>query len=273
MLSEVDGENAKYSLRTSKVGLGSGIIEEEGHYMTAPEGSYLSSRKIVVEVRDRYNNPVGGVEVGFESDDGQLSANTDTTGTNGRAEVRHLGTSPTKVRASMAGKESDPGFDPRTKEDVEFDVSVTGETTDGGEVNPNYPGGLVLKGAERLECSTGSQGQPVDCESRMTLENTANVSLEVAEARINFYSVDNSQAQGATQRRAPHTGVLEGTSLDIGGQFEPVSMSFSPGSISEKSVRFYRNGGEYRIRDGDFYVLTFVFQNGDSSVYFVSPEE
>jgi hypothetical protein len=274
MLSEMNGEKLEYSLRTSKVGVGSGVAEEEGHYMTAPEGTYLSSKNVVVEVRDRYSNPVNGVEVGFESDNGQLSSNEDTTGTDGRAEVAYLGTSPTKVRASMADRESDPGFDPRTKEDVEFDVSVTDESGgDPGEINPNYPERLVLRGADRLECSTGQpQGQTVDCESRTTFENTANVTIEVVEARINFYSVDNSQAQGATQRVMPENGVLEGTSLDIGGPFEPVSMSFGPGVVSERSVRFYRNGGEYRIRDGDFHVLTLVFQSGASSVYFVAPE-
>lgn len=279
LLSEIGGEKVEYSLRTSKVGVGSGIGEEEAHYMTAPEGTYLSSKRVVVKVLDRYNNPVGGVEVGFDSDDNDLSADTATTESDGVAEVTHLGASPTTVRASMAGRESSPDFDKRTKEDIEFEVSVTGGGGGGGndgDINPNDPGSLVLRGAEVRGCSTGpGKNKTVECESRMTFKNTNNIgTLKVVEARINFYSVDNSQAQGATQRLAPKTGVLEGTSLDIGGPFETVSMSFSTAGsgLSKKSVEFYENGDEYRIRDGDFYVLTLVFQGGDKSVYFVSPE-
>jgi hypothetical protein len=104
----------------------------------------------------------------------------------------------------------------------------------------------------------------------MEFTNTNVGDLNVAEARINFYSPDQGQGLG-TFRQPPTRGVLEGTSLDIGGLFVPVNIDFSPGS-SQKTVEFYRGGNEFEIEDGDFYVITFLFEDGERSTYFVLPQ-
>jgi len=68
----------------------------------------------------------------------------------------------------------------------------------------------------------------------------------------------------------PTRDVLGGTSLDVGGLFKPVNMGFSSGS-SQKTVEFYRGSNEFDVEDGDFYVITFLFEDSDRSTYFVLP--
>ncbi|MDZ7688265.1 MAG: Ig-like domain-containing protein [Halobacteriales archaeon] len=283
LVSKNDGEDVEYDLRMTKVGVGSRLTEEGGHYLTTEGSTQMSVAEgstlpVVVQVRDRYNNPVSGVTVGFDSD-GDLSADEVRTDERGEARVTYeppQGIS--KVRASMAGRAADPAFDASTKEDIEFTVTAvssggSGSGGDGSDINPN-PSGLVLEGATIEQCGgTGpgqGGGQTVVCASTMEFRNTESAPLTVAQARLNFYSPDQGQGQG-TFRQPPSRGVLEGTSLDIGGLFEPVNLVFGPG-VSQNTVEFYRGGNEFEIEDGDFYVVTFLFEDGDRSTYFVLPQ-
>jgi hypothetical protein len=177
------------------------------------------------------------------------------------------------VRASIAGREGSGSFDARTKDDIEFTIAEIGggPDDDGGMgINPNKPGGLVLRSAEVEECTSGSGPgkKSSDCRSVMEFTNTGSSSLTVVDARVNFYSPDQGQGLG-TFRQPPTTAVFEGVSLNIGGPFETVNEGFVSGN-SEKTLEFYR-GGEYDIADGDFYILTFVFADGERSTYFVLP--
>ena len=290
LVSESDGETVEYELRTAKVGVGSGLTEEHGHYLTA-EGKRLtaaggSTVEIVAQARDRYNNPVSGVVVGFDTDDGDLSAGNVTTDERGGARVTYQPPSAgvSTVRASMAGRAAAVDFDANTKEDVEFTVTTTGGVSGSGDdsdINPN-PSGLVLEGADVEACSTGpggggpgggpggGGGGTINCAATMEFTNTNVGDLTVSEARINFYSPDQGQGLG-TFRQPPTRGVLEGNSLDVAGTFVPVNIEFSPGT-SQRTVEFYRGGSEFDIEDGDFYVITFLFEDGERSTYFVLPE-
>jgi len=275
LVPEKDGEDVEYDLRMAKVGVGSGLTEEGVHYLTTEGSTELSASvgstvPVVVQARDRYNNPVSGVSVDFDAD-GDISADEVRTDERGEARVTYeppQGVS--KVRASTEGRAADPTFDPDTKEDVEFTVTTvssggSGSGGDGSDINPN-PSGLVLEGATMGECSTGPT---VYCAATMEFTNTNVGNLTVTQARLNFYSPDQGQGQG-TFRQPPTHGVLEGKSLDIGGLFVPVNIEFSPGA-SQKTVEFYRGGSEFDMEDGDFYVLTFLFEDSDRSTYFVLP--
>lgn len=276
LVSERDDEAVEYELRMAKIGVGSRLTEEGGHYLTADGGAELttatgSTVRVVAQVRDRYNNPVSGVVVGFDADSGDLSAGNVTTGENGEAGVTYQPSATVSaVRASMAERATEPEFDPRTKEDVEFRVTAIDSGASGSgndrDINPN-PSGLVLEGATAETCSGG---QTIDCASTMEFTNTNVGNLSVTQARINFYSPDQGQGLG-TFRKPPTTGVLAGKSLEVGGLFVPVDIEFSPGS-SQKTIKFYRRGSEFELEDGDFYVLTFLFEGSDRSTYFVLPE-
>ena len=82
------GEN--YTLRLAKAGVGTGVTETDPAYLTdvagngsaVPEGG---SERLVVEVRDAYNNPVSGVPVDGNASEGALADTTVTTDGDGRA--------------------------------------------------------------------------------------------------------------------------------------------------------------------------------------------
>mgnify|MGYP000070017449 FL=1 len=284
MVPERDGDTVTYSLYMAKVGVEEGFGDTTAEYVTTPEGQGTeytvepnTNQSLTVEVRDSYNNPVSGVEVGFDTEGGNLSAQTAVTGENGQATVTYTTTTPMVVRASIAGREAAPEFDPQTKEDMEFRVSLTGDEGSGGtedaEINPNYLGSLVLEDATIETCSSGSgQGQRADCRSMMEFRNTAGSSQNVESARINFYSADTGGGPPGQQRSPPSRGVLEGASLGIGDGFKPVNIEFEPGTTSIP-MDFYENGDEYDMVSGDFYVLTFVFEDDTASRYFVGPVE
>ncbi|MDY7081293.1 MAG: Ig-like domain-containing protein, partial [Halobacteria archaeon] len=66
---------------------------EDEYYLTVSEGNNVSvgegsSQTLVAQVRDRYNNPVSGVEVEFHLDGGgDLSSTTATSDEDGEATV------------------------------------------------------------------------------------------------------------------------------------------------------------------------------------------
>lgn len=132
-------EAGTYNLRMAKVGLGSGFDEEPPYYLTTVEGDGSSiletqSQQLTVEVHDRYNNPVSGVAVPFETTGGEFEVSgsgsaTVTTDESGRASVvfEPAGTGEKEVEAG----DVDLGDDGTTRDDherVTFDVSVTSAT-------------------------------------------------------------------------------------------------------------------------------------------------
>jgi len=84
-----------YDLRMAHVGVGSGLDAPGAHYITTESQSDLqltagASERIVFEVRDRYNNPVSGVEVnGTLSGPGSLMPVDDVTDSAGHAVFRY----------------------------------------------------------------------------------------------------------------------------------------------------------------------------------------
>lgn len=74
---EVDEDaHENFELRMSQVGVGSAVASADAEYIYPTEtGSEITvdedeTVEIPIEVRDRYNNPVSGVELGYEADQG-----------------------------------------------------------------------------------------------------------------------------------------------------------------------------------------------------------
>lgn len=91
-------QGATYELRMAKVSLGGGTGESVARYLTTIDGDGSSisedgSAKLVVEVRDSYNNPVSGELVNFSSisgtASGTVSPSAKTTDSSGRAEFNY----------------------------------------------------------------------------------------------------------------------------------------------------------------------------------------
>jgi hypothetical protein len=94
----------KYDLQMAKVGFGTGG-ETEAEYMVPVESG---NGKAVVEVRDKYNNPVSGVDIDYDVN-GASRSGTRTTGPNGRIEIeRTSGGTSVEFKKDFDGT----GFDP-----------------------------------------------------------------------------------------------------------------------------------------------------------------
>ncbi|MDF9745101.1 hypothetical protein [Natrinema salsiterrestre] len=84
-------QGATYELRLGAVGLGSGVEEENATYLTDIEGDATAipesgRQRLVVEARDRFDNPVSGVSVtGIVTGDGTVRAVDPVTDAEGRA--------------------------------------------------------------------------------------------------------------------------------------------------------------------------------------------
>jgi hypothetical protein len=135
-----------YQLRMTKVGIGTRVTDEGGAYLTDVEGedatvSEGSSRRIVVEVRDRYNNPVSGETVNASASSGSVSFVTDDeSDADGQvamtysapANIEDESTRNDAVNVSITeptGSLNDADFDPNGTANVTFDVTI--ENTDG----------------------------------------------------------------------------------------------------------------------------------------------
>jgi hypothetical protein len=91
----IELEPGTYTLQLSKVGVGSDTRPPEPAYLVnvggdsknVPEGTNAT---IVVEVRDRYNNPVSDVTVNASTSVGSIENATITTGTDGQAVFKYV---------------------------------------------------------------------------------------------------------------------------------------------------------------------------------------
>lgn len=130
-------EGVTYNLRMAKVGLGSSIEEEDAHYITAVEGNRTSvqeggSRKLVAEVRDRYNNGVTGVLVNasLRSGPGSVTQNNSTTDDSGRVSFTYESE---EVSGSVTAEiVMNISMTPETWENVTFEVEVQDTDPGGG---------------------------------------------------------------------------------------------------------------------------------------------
>ncbi|WP_353634266.1 Ig-like domain-containing protein [Halobacterium sp. NMX12-1] len=74
----------EYTLRTAKVGVGTGTTEPAEEYLTLV-GSGPGNESVTVEVRDRFNNPVNGVTVNVTAATNPFERASRVTGDDGRA--------------------------------------------------------------------------------------------------------------------------------------------------------------------------------------------
>lgn len=123
-----------YNLQMAKVGFGTGIRPPETGYVLPAKGNGMTiqdggSQRLVVEVRDRYNNPVSGesVNASVVSGGGEVIPISDVTDANGHATFRYEAPeSPTTARI-----EANISSSPTAAETTEFEVNVISSGPDG----------------------------------------------------------------------------------------------------------------------------------------------
>jgi hypothetical protein len=127
-------ENQTYDLRMAKVRLGQQSAQAPAHYITtdAGQGGALTtdgSRRLVFEVRDRYNNPVSGVRVDttLVAAEGTVSAVDPVTDEQGHATFRYTASTPGTAIINATF-----GTAPAALETATIRLDVTGGTGTGG---------------------------------------------------------------------------------------------------------------------------------------------
>lgn len=138
-----------YDLRLAKVGVGSGTVSERPHYVTDVAGDGTSvpeggTKKLVVEVRDRFNNPVSNVTLESEITESAgsvdiISPSTAVTNSKGRASFVYTAPGdvddPQDATVTVFFDAKRPG-----RQNVTLDIEVLDADGSGGGTCTDEPG-------------------------------------------------------------------------------------------------------------------------------------
>ncbi|WP_256296864.1 Ig-like domain-containing protein [Haloarchaeobius salinus] len=276
---ELEG-NVTYEFAMASLGVGTG-------YDTAPDPAYMTvveqgdatlrpgeRTTVTFEVRDVFNNPVGGVPVsttasgvGLELDE----ASTVTTGADGRATFVYRANRDGQTTVS-AGFGSGPA-ETASKSVLVVDPDARGDPDDsvGGVINPDTQfGSFSLRDAERF-----GSGHTVE----LTFDNDG-VDRTLTHARVNLYMQGrpgNNNPRPVTATLLEDSGSTTLADLDVGGQFVNLPSSVQPTFDADSTVtlrmEFFTDAGRTTSYSGansdDFFVLALTFDDGSTTVYFV----
>ena len=267
----------RYELGLAVVGVGSETTTEPARYLATVDGDGESlveggTRQLVAEVRDRFNNPVGNVSVSAAvvSGPGTTSGSPAVTASDGRATFVYEapddlnGDQAVEVEATFGG-----GGTPERTATFDLLVLDTGSGSTGGTINPGENGTVLLEGSTIDDAGCGGGNAP-DCHVTMALNNTGSSDVTVESVRYNFYGIDKIST---STRDVPEYLDFAGTDLVLRGPFTGTSVTLAPGT-NQLDLRFYENPAhtqEFDVREGDFFIVSIQFDDGQSATYFVAP--
>lgn len=271
-----------YELRLSKVGIGTQVTQEPPHYMTsvdAPRVVDPGGTQLTVQVRDELNAAKPGVDVNWAVTGGQaaLSESTVTTNERGEASVRVTPMQGPVTVVAEADLDGDGTIQERER--VRFaNLPISDRARDdASDINPNYDDGVILERA----LIQGPQAQKyVD----VALQNTdPDTTRRIEAIRLNFYYLDSQGAAGVNEvihADVSDAGAAGSVRLPVRGKYVTApNLDTIPGSQS-RTYRFRftatNNRGNtvaYSPVEGDFFVVSIVWDDGTTSRYFIAPQE
>lgn len=245
-----------YNLRMAKVGVGTGVEDEPVHYLDdvrTLDGTVAndSSSQVTLEARDRYNNPVSGVQVaatatnlsGAGSPGGFPSSSDnpefETTGADGRATFDYTAPSEApgggaEINLTYNIKDGEPYTTETVSQEVVVREFVSGRGAGGGgggdgpgegntqDVNPGAPGTVILNAPNEI----GNSASNVS----ITLKNNTDSDslVEIQQARISFFFTGDPG--NGNKNIIPYSADVGGlttdkTELVIGADFKNLSDS------------------------------------------------
>jgi hypothetical protein len=267
-----------YGLRLAQVSLDGGAGAAVPAYVTTPgvaQGFPAAGGETSVLVRDRFNNPLAGVDVLFTASgatfagpSGRTAAVTATTGEDGVATttvVPDAGVTSATVTAEIdtgsAGNGN--GSDPMTTSYVVTFVEAAVDDS-ASRINPADAGDLVLTTV------TGPAGN----EFTLTFENTGTTAIEVTDARLSFYFA-SKPGKSDTPASARLVSGSSQAVLTLRGGGEPLStpLTVAGGTTATVTVELYRNAGATgsfsQANSDDFFVLSLTMGD-ETGTYFVA---
>ncbi|MFB6084503.1 MAG: Ig-like domain-containing protein [Halorientalis sp.] len=262
-----------YNLRMAKVGVGTGATDTEPGYLlpvegngsTVPEGG---TQRVVVEVRDRYNNPIAGVEVNASVSlpDASVTPVQQVTDENGQVILRYNATDVDISGVAQRTERLNVSFDtpPGALSDATFDrqapenatVELTIRNTDGS--GPTS-GGLTYNGDAVAADGPGSGGTPAGV--NFSISNNFNGPVTVTDITIipedggiNYLSDDATPNGEIATSEVYVSGDLNDGFVDVGG--DGVNLP----AIVDLDQDGFLNDGNPRISagsDATFYLYEF----------------
>jgi hypothetical protein len=238
-------QNVTYVVRMAKAGVGTGTEAEAKAYMTDVRGDGANvqggeNATLVVETRDRYNNPVSGVTVFADVGDGSLSPSSVDTDAAGQAAFEY--TAPPGSPGDVAVNFSflgppDADFNASTPENVSSTVHVSGGGGGGGGGGSNE---FTSVSASDLAADTNGQTQDLSFTLQGDLAQGETVEIDLSDAqdatgnqiKVDYQSASSMVASGSgsiqfTQQNA-NTAVITytaGTGGDADGDTVEISVS------------------------------------------------
>ncbi|WP_123538681.1 Ig-like domain-containing protein [Halosimplex salinum] len=263
----VDMVPGTYDLRMAKAGVGTRVTGTDAAYLTEVRGNGTSvpegaTRQFVVEVRDRYNNPVSGATVRAASDGtgtvGPATARTDESG-----RVRLTYRAPpniegdpveARVNASYSIVPGSGSFAGETPENVSMSVTVL--NTDGSGTGAGTGGGgggndayATLwedpSGQPAVSCDAEGDDCTLDAGQSTTLQATAGT-VPTAENATAYFSIDDSAVATPSPWRAPTDGdgrVSTTFTATANGDVKLYVWSGGSGDVINLTVENYDAGG------------------------------
>ena len=187
-----------YTLRMTKVGVGTGTTEEEAEYLTDIDGDGSQivqgqRQRVVLEVRDAYNNPETGVRVnGTVAGSGFLERTKDISDDDGRVAFTYVTTDATatgtnELQFSLADPTSN--FDRETGPDVSVNVTVSKRNEGGDQAfdvaweQPPFQAGVT---SESLSSADTPRGVPF---TALVTDDNRTVALATVDYAISNASI------------------------------------------------------------------------------------
>lgn len=265
-------EGVAYSLRMSQVGLERGIEEPGPEYIVPAEGDSIDivqggSGTAQFEVRDRYNNPVSGVDVAIETEGGTQIAEG-STDSEGRLSTSVSPDGDTTLVGSISDCNEDQC-------EAELDVNVFDTS-----INPSSRVELVDAAIDPDVEFLGLPFITGDYEGAKTTFKSEGLTYNPDRMRISHYHKDSGEApevayiseDSEIDTDDPSTYAAE---MDISGGFE--SVDELPAIDENEQDYFFAFDTDEDVERGDFFVIEFVYSNQEGresrSLYFVSPVE
>jgi hypothetical protein len=263
----------QYNLRMSKIAVESGVTKPDAHYLVPVDPGVTSAgvgqpATIEYEVRDEFNNPVAGETVELLDQNGNV-VTSETSNDNGRVSF-------TVTTASTGG--FDANLDSGTCSGSSSDRCLATYKVQVPGLNLNPSSGVRLDEATTVDTSSNSRveddgfcpdddadANSVTCKAEVTFENTNSQEVGMKTVRINHYNPD---PQG-------HSPVIidDGSNTvdaKIGGVAKDATqLENIPGGGSTETYTFIFKG---EVHEGDYFVVTIIWDNDERALYFVSPK-
>ena len=265
-------EPGEYTLRTSKVAVGpTDEVQEPGYIVARGEtGRNVeagTNETLTVEVRDRYNNPVGGATVEPTVTDGPGEVYPEAGVTNDEGIVSFTYVPPSTVTTSDQAEVS-LSIGDGAEGMVNFSVRVFEETADGGTGGGGETGGIdqggdsdvFVSSVDRLRGGSSNEANVV-----FRNEDVEDKAIERAKF-VFFYDAGNCPCADRLRLGA-------GPVLEAGGETRDLNdpVEIPAGGAETVSFDFGTTGrgGGFSVRRGDFAVVRFGFSDGSRSTYFI----